>query len=282
MSNLAQRVLSAVVLLPILAAVVWLGGWWVSGAVLVAAVLALRELYAMLVAGGHHPRPIGYLVAAALVGAAVAEVRWGWHLLPAVLTLAIIATLAGEVLRRDHAGALLNWVLTLGGALYVAWLLAHFVFLRGLAQPLGPAPLAGLFHDAGAAWIVLALAIVFVCDSGAYFVGRTFGRHRMAPVVSPKKSWEGAAGGLVAAVLAALACRWLLGLPLGWAWTVVLGVVGSTVGQIGDLAESLIKRQVGVKDSGTLIPGHGGVLDRVDSLLFTVPVLYYCILWLTR
>src|SRR6185436_8857704 len=104
-----------------------------------------------------------------------------------------------------------------------------------------------------------------------------WGRHKMAPTLSPKKTWEGAAGGLIGAVVASLVCIPLLGLPLGPGAGLVLGIVGGVVGPLGDLAESLIKRQVGLKDAGNLIPGHGGILDRADSLLFTIPILYYLI-----
>jgi phosphatidate cytidylyltransferase len=152
------------------------------------------------------------------------------------------------------------------------------VLLRAITGPLDP---AGWLHvlklEPGAAWIVFVLAITFISDTGAYFTGRLWGQHRMAPYISPKKSWEGALGGLLFAMLAGALLVHLLGLPIPtWAGA-LLGGIGSIAGQAGDLAESLIKRQVDIKDSGHIIPGHGGILDRIDSLLFTAPVLYYVI-----
>jgi phosphatidate cytidylyltransferase len=169
----------------------------------------------------------------------------------------------------------------LSGAIYIGWTLAHFILMRQIHYPLRPNPLNVLRLDAGAAWIVLGLAVTFVSDTVAYIVGRSMGRHRMAPYISPKKSWEGSIGGLVGAVLAGILLVPLLGLPISLAAGALLGGIGSAAGQAGDLAESLLKRQVGVKDSGHLIPGHGGLLDRADSLLFTIPTLYYLVVWLT-
>lgn len=283
MSNLAQRILSAVVLLPFLAVVIWLGGWWVAGAALVAALLGYHELQRMFEAGGYHPHAGGYALVAVLVGAAAVQVRWNIALLGPALTLTVIAPLGLVMARRDLAGALVNWALTVSGAVYVGWLISHFVLFRSLQQPLtATAPLSALAPHAGPIWLVWVFAIVMLSDSGAYFVGRAFGKHRMAPVISPKKSWEGAIGGVGFSMLGSVLVVLLFGLPLNVAIAAGLGAVGSIVGALGDLGESLIKRQVGVKDSGHLIPGHGGMLDRVDSLLFTVPVLYYCVLWLVR
>lgn len=281
LSNLQQRLLSALVLVPVLFALNWLGSWWVAGTVLLIVLLALRELYSMFAVGGYRPHAAGYVVAVALVAVAVVRTRWNLDLAGFMLALALILTLAAELPRRDHAGSLLNWTLTFAGATYVAWLLAHIVLLRGYLRPLAPAPLAAIFPDSGAAWIVWVLVIAFSSDSGAYFVGRSLGRHPMAPRISPKKSWEGAVGGLLAATLGSWLAVVTFGLPLHPVVAAFLGALGSAAGQAGDLAESLIKRQVGVKDSGALIPGHGGMLDRVDSLLFTIPSLYYCLIWLT-
>jgi phosphatidate cytidylyltransferase len=131
--------------------------------------------------------------------------------------------------------------------------------------------------------VTFLLVAVAISDTGAYFVGRAFGKHKLAPMTSPKKSWEGAAGGVVFAVLAVLVL-WQLVRHFGWqryypptmwwAWAVLAAIL-AVVSQIGDLAESMIKREMGVKDAGRFFPGHGGVLDRCDGLLFAAPALYY-------
>jgi len=192
------------------------------------------------------------------------------------------AGLIVELARGDHEAALPSWALTLAGTLYLSWLLSHFILLRELNTPLNSGLLASLQIEPGAAWIYFTLAITFIQDTAAYFVGRSWGRHKMAPALSPKKTWEGAIGGLVGAIASSLICIPLLGLPIGFGAGVLLGVAGGVVGPLGDLSESLIKRQVGLKDAGSIIPGHGGILDRADSLLFTAPTLYYLISIFTR
>jgi phosphatidate cytidylyltransferase len=277
-SSLASRVISALVLLPVIALLVWWSVWPVVVAVAVATAIGLFELYGAFAAGGYRPRiGLGIGIGLALVLAVALRPVVSFDLLPLALTGAILASLIAELLRPSHEGTLPNWALTLAGALYVGWLLSHFILLRGLTKPLLPAPLSPLGIEPGAAWVYLTLAITFLQDTTAYFVGRSLGRHKLAPALSPKKTWEGAAGGMAGAVAGSLAGILLLGLPIGLGAGVLLGVVGGVVGPLGDLAESLIKRQVGLKDAGSIIPGHGGVLDRADSLLFTAPALYYLI-----
>ena len=158
----------------------------------------------------------------------------------------------------------------MAGILYMGWMLSHYVTLREL--------------DHGRELVLLVLFSTFACDTLAFFVGRTWGRHLMAPVISPKKTWEGAAAGFAAAIAAALALRSLLNLgdwelPLSYVQTVVLGCLIGVFAQLGDLLESLIKRRAGAKDSGRLMPGHGGILDRIDSLVFTGAIVYYYVIW---
>jgi len=145
------------------------------------------------------------------------------------------------------------------GGLYLGWLMGHFLLLRAAPQ--------------GVRWIGVALLSTWICDSGAYFVGTSAGRHKLWPRISPNKSWEGAAGGWISGVVLTAVLTALLG--LGWPHGAAIGSLLGIVAPFGDLAVSMLKRQVGVKDSSHLIPGHGGMLDRIDSLLFTVPVVYY-------
>jgi phosphatidate cytidylyltransferase len=281
-ASLASRVVSALVLLPVIILVVWWSVWSVVAATAAAAIICLLELFAAFAAGGFRPRVgLGLATSVALVVAVALQPFVGFGLLPLVLTLALLASLLGELLRDDPANALASWALTLAGSLYIGWLLSHFILMRQLDIPLRPAPLTPLQIESGAAWVYLTMAITFLQDTAAYFVGRSLGRHKLAPRLSPKKTWEGALGGLAGAIGGSLLSIVLLGLPVSLGVGMLLGLVGGVIGPLGDLAESWIKRQVGVKDAGSLIPGHGGVLDRADSLLFTAPALYYLILYFT-
>jgi phosphatidate cytidylyltransferase len=159
-----------------------------------------------------------------------------------------------------------SWALTLGAALWLGWLISHFTLLRDLSPPFG----LGI----GTRWMVLAFLVTWINDSAAYFVGKTIGRHPCAPYLSPKKTWEGTIGGWFGGVAATMLLGyWLVDLP--WTHGLALGALVATVAPFGDLAKSMVKRQMGVKDFGALIPGHGGMFDRIDSLLFVAPVMYY-------
>jgi phosphatidate cytidylyltransferase len=254
---LSKRVISAAVLIPVVAVCVYLGGLAFFTLVVVAALLAGYEYLRMMRAQGWTP---SYVLGLAYVGLFLVDAQWpSWAILRVGLVLVPIATLGYEVLAGNVTGALVRWALVMALGLYVGLLASLFLRLRAL--------------DQGVYWMVLALLGTWICDSAAYFVGRSLGKIKLCPTISPKKTWEGAIAGLVAGVLAVvLLGRWLLGLSVGWGLLAgVLLVVGAT---LGDLAESVIKRQVGVKDSGGLIPGHGGMLDRIDSLLFVVPLIY--------
>jgi phosphatidate cytidylyltransferase len=146
------------------------------------------------------------------------------------------------------------------GVVYVGGLLAFMPLLRRL--------------DHGVGWIFLLLAASWLGDTGAYFAGRAFGKHKLAVVLSPKKTWEGAIGGFFTSMAGAVLFGWLFGLEVSWLGLAVLGGVLDVFGVLGDLAESMLKRAFGVKDSGGILPGHGGILDRVDSVIFAGPVLY--------
>jgi phosphatidate cytidylyltransferase len=128
--------------------------------------------------------------------------------------------------------------------------------------------------------VLLAVLTVWITDTGAYFVGKPLGRHKLAPHISPGKTWEGAAGGQLAGLIAVIGLTEAFGLDVDIVHVVALGLIVPTVAQIGDLAESALKRGLGVKDSSGLVPGHGGVLDRLDSLLFAAPTVYWYLRWL--
>lgn len=283
-SSLTQRVLSVLVLLPIIMLVVWWNYWAVAVFVGGVVVIALIELYATFSHGGYQPLtwvgiPSGLLL---LLSVVLRPLKLPFDLLPPALVVMIISSLLATLPRDREPQTLVSWALTFAGTFYVAWLFSYLVALRGLDTPLRAGPLASLGMPAGAAWLFTVMAVTWLQDTFAYFVGKRWGRAKMAPTLSPKKTWEGAAGGFFGAVVGALLSVVVFCLPISFGAAVLLGVVGGIVGPLGDLAESLMKRQLGLKDAGNLIPGHGGVLDRGDSLLFTAPVLYYLILLLVR
>lgn len=266
------------ILIPLIVAVAW-WPWATAGFVAFCVVLAIIELFGLLRQGGFAPRRVpGIALGVAFCGAAALQPFTDLSLAGMTLALGLMATLVYEFTQHDRSTSLQNWALTFTGAAYIGWLLSAFILLRQLDTPLRAGLLAPLNIPPGAAWVFLVLAITWIQDSAAYFVGRSIGRTRMAPILSPKKTWEGFAGGLVASILTAAVAVPLLGLPISLLSAALIGAAAGIAGPLGDLGESLIKRQVGVKDSGTLIPGHGGILDRMDSLLFTAPVIYFTIL----
>jgi phosphatidate cytidylyltransferase len=180
---------------------------------------------------------------------------------PFLLTSAIVLSLIWLVLRPQKEGAFLGWVWTMAGILYVGWLLSYLVALR---------------LDGGRNWVLFALFTTFGSDTAAFFIGRALGKHHLAPKISPHKTWEGAIGGVIGAMLVSLlfVAPAPLSLPLNYGQAILLALVVSVLGQFGDLAESLLKRNLGVKESGKAMPGHGGFLDRTDSVVFAGVVVY--------
>ncbi|MBE0568015.1 MAG: phosphatidate cytidylyltransferase [Krumholzibacteria bacterium] len=242
------------------------GGAFFLGLVALVILLGLREFYDLMRAKGYRPfAALGYFSALAM-----AVYAWRQEVaVPLVLTASLLAIMARELLRGEQRHALTHMAVTVFGIMYLGWLGSHLVMLRQL-------PAASGAPDAvGAQMVFFAALVTWANDTGAYLAGIALGRHPLAPRISPKKTREGALGGLVAAALVGWLCaRGFAGFltPLAGG---LLGLVAGVVAQLGDLVESLIKRDAGTKDTAELIPGHGGVLDRFDSLLFVVPVLYY-------
>ena len=191
-------------------------------------------------------------------------------LVPNIITAGMAVSLILLLTRKQKQGAFTDWSWTLAGILYVGWLLGYLVALRGL--------------DNGRSWVFLAVFATFGSDSAAYFIGRAFGKQKLAPTISPKKTWEGAVAGLAGA--AAVSLLFLLPTPLkltaylNWWQLIIIGLLISVFGQLGDLIESLLKRNTGAKDSGNIFPGHGGMLDRMDSIVFAGVVVYYVVILL--
>ena len=256
---LAKRVLSTAVLLP---AFVWVVAW-APAAVFVGMVTLLGALGHWEFLRMFQRAGIPVLTTVGVVGGAAVTASFA---LPPVVPLAFsLVALGILVAGLARAGGVPRvWepiAITLAGVCYVNWLLGHAVELHGLA--------------AGTSWIWLLVWVTWIGETTAYFVGSLLGRRKLAPAISPKKTVEGALAQLVISPLAALAAQPLLGSTLTAAEAVGLGLVLGVVGQVGDLVESALKRSVGAKDAGQLIPGHGGILDRLDGLLFNTPVLFY-------
>jgi phosphatidate cytidylyltransferase len=259
-SNLVKRILSAVVLIPLVGLVVYLGGWVLFAVILLAGLLAGYEYLQMLRTRDLAP---SYVFTLGLIAFFVIDAQWPQlGLLPFGLFCIPLLALVAEIWHGNAPNSLVNWALAVAGGIYIGFTLSHFIRLRAIND--------------GALWLALALVSTWIADSGAYFVGLRMGKTPFHPKISPKKTREGAVGELVSGTLAVVLLGFFfLDLPIGWG--VVLGVLVSLGATYGDLAESIIKRQVGVKDSGNIIPGHGGMLDRVDSLLFVVPIVYYVV-----
>lgn len=263
-SNLAQRALTAVVGVTIALAAVWVGDWAFALLVGAAALVAQAEAYNLLRAAGTDP-----LVAPGLALGALAVLRPVLPLADVWLALGVLVVL-GVVLFTREATPLLDAAATLFGVVYPSALAGAALALRS-----SEAPWLAAGGATAAFWLTTA---AFVCvwgaDTFAYFAGRALGRHPLFPRVSPKKTWEGSAGGALGAL--ALAAGFKLAvpaLPLSWLDVVALGVACGVASQLGDLVESLFKRSVDVKDSGAWLPGHGGMLDRLDAALVALPLV---------
>ena len=305
-SVLVRRVVVSFIIAPPFLLGVYAGGvWFLLGTALVT-FLALREFYALSARpGARLVQPLGFLLAfgvllanggrdlvigglggpraipgAELLARWLEPDRFAYLARFSVAAAVILPLVALLFERRDLRGRLVGWALTLAGTLYVAWLISHFQTLRLVGEP---------GTEAGRGWVLYTLAATWCFDSGAYVVGSRIGRHKFMTWISPKKTWEGAAGGLALCLLATVVARtplplvggalsqWLgwAPLPIPWWHVPLLAVAVAGAAQLGDLAESMIKREAGAKDASELIPGHGGMLDRVDSLLFTVVLIYY-------
>jgi phosphatidate cytidylyltransferase len=263
---LLSRVLVAAVLLPLLLGLVYLGGWWLLGLGVVGGLVALHELYTM----AREQRPLvlaGYLgLVLALVGLQLGGIAW---LLGGMLTTLVFSFVVFG-LSHVRPSATASFGVTLLGVVWVGAGVGFLLLIRDLTDGRG-----GLGF-----WAVVAVLFsVFAADTAAFFVGRALGRHKLAPAISPNKTWEGFVGGVAAAMLVAFVILYKdRDEFLSISEMLLLGGVVALAAALGDLFESAVKRDLQVKDSGRLLGGHGGMLDRLDALLWAGPAAYYVML----
>ena len=265
--SLGLRIASGLAFVPLLILLARAGGVAFWSFVALEVTLGLTEFYRMMRAKGLQPYPALGLPA----GLGVLWVAFRPHTSQADLfaTAALLLTMALGLRRPELRGRIEGIAVTLFGVLYVGWLSAHLVLLRELPWRVGTA------YADGASYVLLAFFITWSCDTGAYAVGRAIGRIRPWTTISPRKSLEGAAGGLAFAVAAAFAARAWFAPYLRVVDAACLGLLAGVFAQAGDLVESLFKRDARSGDSSDIIPGHGGILDRFDSLYFAAPLVYY-------
>jgi len=266
--SLVLRVMTAIVGIPIILGLLWGGGLVLFAGLVIIIGLASYEMHHMLT--GEGKTPLSLFSLALSLDFLVAALMPAWRVLLVEGGISILLLLTFTwllVVRQTLDGSLVDWSLTMAVPFYIGWPLSFFQRLRG--NQIGP--------GTGFWWVLVILVGVWAFDTVAFFTGRFLGRHKLATLVSPSKTWEGVIGGIIGGIGVTLLTTRPLNIPFYHA--IILGLLISAAGQVGDLAESLIKRQTHVKDSGRLIPGHGGILDRIDSQLFAVMVVYLYVSW---
>lgn len=201
------------------------------------------------------------------------------HLFTVITITALVIVVAlAELFRRKKEEAIFHLSGTVFGVIYVGWLLSHLILLMQMPEVLEPLIYKNIFDikiRLGTSLAILPFVLTWSNDSAAFFVGRKFGKTKFFPAISPKKTWEGVIGGAFATIFAAFIYHYLYASYLSWFDCITLGIGVAILAPLGDLVESMIKRDVKLKDASATIPGHGGILDRFDSLLFTAPLIYY-------
>ena len=269
---MTTRIVVGLVALPLVLVPVWLGGVWVLLLVLFIASLAGYEFFAMMRKGGFRPNMwlgISWLLliilhfGASLLPNSLAFLQT-FVALPLIFNIGLFLTLFWALFQTEKP--LLGWMSTCLGAVYIGFLSGQILSLRLLEN--------GLW------WLILGIFITWMNDTTAYFTGVTIGRNKLWPRLSPKKTWEGTVAGWLGAALVGGLLTWLSPLHAGFLFGFWVGAIGGVFALLGDLSVSMFKRQVGVKDSGWLFPGHGGMLDRMDSILFVLPFIYQVVTFL--
>jgi phosphatidate cytidylyltransferase len=261
-----QRVITAVLIIPFLTLLIWFGVPWFS--LLIAAVVLIGAFEFFHMSAEFNKRcPLTYFGLLWTLALALSPHYRSTNLVPVVMAVAVVISLIWLLFHSPQEKAFHNWAWMVAGVIYVGWMLSYWIDLH---------------LEYGRSWVYLAMFTTFANDTGAFFIGTKWGKHKLASNISPGKTWEGAIGGLLSAVMASAAISSIPILfsssPLEYWQVALLGCLVSFFAQLGDLVESLLKRNMGLKESGNLLPGHGGVLDRFDSLIFVGVVVYYYVL----
>lgn len=260
-----RRVITALWGIPLLVIIVWFGNIWIFASMIsLAAALAIWEFNIIIPQSSRKAVTVlGMLWCVILIFAQTCPEPTSTVV---VLTLGVVLSAIFFIPVYQPAIAFESWLKMICGVLYIGLPLSYYVAVRDLAQ--------------GKEWVMYIFFTTFACDTTAYFIGRKWGKKKLIPHISPGKTWEGAVAGFLSAIVASLLLNLILPLNMVVWQVVILGLLLGVFGQIGDLWESVIKRAAGIKDSGGLLPGHGGILDRADSLIFNGVVAYYSIIWL--
>jgi len=262
------RIVTAIAGIPLVLGLAWLGGWYFYALRSVIALLSVHELVRMLHGVNWPINGVWAQILSICVLMRPVLPDWELWMLAGALAFSVF------LLRTGPDRWLERMAGTLLGAVYPVLFISYLIDVHwGAAEMMG---------SQSAFWLVLMLlCLIWATDTGAYYTGKTFGKHKLAPSISPNKTWEGSVGGLVLAIVVAGLFKEYLLPDLTWMDAIVLAVLGGVWGQLGDLLESALKRNVGVKDSGKMLPGHGGMLDRFDSLIFTAPAYYMYLYYAT-
>jgi len=269
---IVKRIITGVLIGLVVGLAIWFGEPVLTVLASLAAAIAAYEYYRIV--KSEHIQPLTYFGIVFSVLLVINAHSPYSFTLPLILVLATIVPLIWMIFRHNKDNSFINWGWTVTGILYTGWLLSFYISMRAL--------------DQGAGWVFLVLSCTALCDVFAYIVGSATGKHALASSVSPGKTWEGSAGGLAASIVFAVILSVCFKLPLNYWQMIAAGIIIGVFSQLGDLVESLLKRNMKTKDAGSLLPGHGGILDRVDSHLLIAPVAYYLIVlansqgWLSR
>lgn len=258
---LRKRIITASILLPLFIIFAWFGNPWFLIGIIIVAAWAGWEFYR--IASSLNVRPLTYFGLFIIILLQISLYCPQESIKLIIIAIATIISAIWLLFRKniDNASSSLAW--TLAGMLYIGLMISYWGNIMSLVN--------------GRLWIAWIILSITACDVLAFFVGRKWGKHPMASTISPKKTWEGSIGGLLGCVAISIIFGIIFGLPLAHWQLAVLGIIMSLIAQAGDLVESLLKRNAGVKDSGNSLPGHGGILDRIDSYILIGPIIYYVI-----